>query len=71
MEAQITWLLTLQIISQSLQVVHCTRKQFLCLYDYLSAGIEEVNFDLYPDEAFQKRWLQTYLQERARLIGRS
>lgn len=26
-----------------------------------------MNFDLYPDETFQKQWLHTYLLERARL----
>ena len=32
-------------------------------------GIEVVDFDLYPDETFQKRWLRIYLEERARLTG--
>ena len=35
----------------------------------ISVGVEEVNFDLYPDESFQIKWLRTYLQERARLTG--
>lgn len=32
-------------------------------------GVDEVDFDLYPNEAFQKEWLQIYLSERARLKG--
>ena len=32
-------------------------------------GVEEVNFDLYPDETFQKRWIRIYLEERAKMTG--
>lgn len=32
---------------------------------------EEMNFNLYPNEAFQRRWLRIYLEERARLTGQS
>lgn len=35
----------------------------------MNTGVEEVNFDLYPDENFQKWWLRIYLSERARLTG--
>ena len=33
-------------------------------------GLDVVNYDLYPDESFQKVWLRMYLEERALLTGK-
>lgn len=33
------------------------------------AGIDNVNYDLYPNEAVQKEWLTYYLEETAKIKG--
>lgn len=34
------------------------------------AGIENVDYNQYPDEDLQKKWLRNYLQEAASLNGK-
>ncbi len=35
----------------------------------MSVGVDEVNFDLCPDETYQRAWLKVYLEERAHFTG--
>ncbi len=34
------------------------------------AGVEEVNYECFPEEGVQKRWIQMYLEEAAKLQGK-
>ena len=37
----------------------------------MCSGVEEVNYDLYPDKDYQMKWLQQYLQADFKAKGRS